>query len=151
VVRGLLICILLLSGVCHQTVALANAASVIAEDNKKRKAVEKKAKIGYYQIDNQIVANYDNETSRGKIGWVKMRIQLQLIDKEYTQKVWNHEPLIKDIIVKEMLKQEKEQVQTAEGQEAFRQTTAQKIKERLEQETGEPLIKDMLFTQFMWY
>jgi flagellar FliL protein len=65
--------------------------------------------------------------------------------------VWNHEPLIKDTIVKEMLKQEKEQVQSAEGQEAFRQTTAQKIKERLEQETGEPLIKDMLFTQFMWY
>ncbi|HAW92221.1 MAG: flagellar basal body-associated protein FliL [Rheinheimera sp.] len=112
-------------------------------------ARQQEAEFVYYGFDPDIVTNYVSE-SRRSLGYVRVTVELMVTDKRFLNAIEHHEPLILDTIIGILSKQTEDKVKSLTGREEIRTTILTRLQEVLKKETGDTIIKDLLFTKYLY-
>ncbi|MBV2130115.1 flagellar basal body-associated protein FliL [Arsukibacterium indicum] len=112
-------------------------------------ARQQEAEFVYYGFDPDIVTNYVSGNRRS-LGYVRVTIELMITDKRFLPAIEHHEPLILDTIIGILSKQTEDNVKSLTGREQIRTTILTKLQEVLKRETGDAIIKDLLFTKYLY-
>jgi flagellar FliL protein len=105
--------------------------------------------IVYYGFDPDIVTNYVT-SGRRSLGYIRVTIELMVADRKYLPDIEHHEPLILNTIIRIFNQQHEDKIKSLTGREEIRQTILQELQQTLERETGEKMLRDILFTKYLY-
>ncbi len=105
--------------------------------------------IVYYGFDPDIVTNYISGNRRS-LGYIRVTVELMLEDKAYLNAIEHHEPLILDIIYGVISKQPEDKIKSLTGREEIRLSILEKLQQAMKKETGDSMIRDLLFTKYLY-
>lgn len=108
----------------------------------------KAADYAYFGIEPEIVTNYLGNAA--SLGYVRMSIELLLEDVSYLEVAEHHAPLLRATIIEIVGRQQEERVKSLTGREDIRRTCLNEMRELLKKETGAPIIKDVIFTKYLY-
>ncbi|MGI5308392.1 flagellar basal body-associated FliL family protein [Rheinheimera sp. WS51] len=108
-----------------------------------------KPEVVYYGFDADIVTNYVTADRRA-MGYLRVVVELMLEDKAYLALTEHHEPLILDTIISTFSQQPESTIKSLVGREEIRQMILQKIQQKMQDETGDIVVRDILFTKYLY-
>ncbi len=106
----------------------------------------KAADYAYFGFEPDIVTNYT--AVKKKMGYVRLTVEL-MVPSTSLEIVEHHSPLLRDAIIDIIGKQPEEKVKSIKGRAEIQLKCEEKVKALLIKETGKPLIKKLLFTQWL--
>lgn len=130
---------LLLSLVLSVPLLLATPAAVAQQPKE----------IVYYGFDPDIVTNYISGNRRS-LGYIRVTVELMIEDKAYLANIEHHEPLILDLIIDTFTKQPEDKIKSLTGREEIRLAILDKLQQAMKKETGNAMVKDILFTKYLY-
>ncbi len=107
----------------------------------------KAADYAYFGFEPSIVTNYI--AVKKKMGYVRLTVELMIEDASNYEVVEHHSPLLRDAIINIIGQQSEAKVKSINGRHEIQRLCEERVKQLLEQETGKPLIKKLLFTQWL--
>ncbi len=122
--------------------ALCSSFSVLAADNKPLE------EYAYYGFEPEIVTNYIS--NRKKLGYIRLSVELMVKKPQQLVSLERHDPLLRAAIVEILGNQTEDKVKSLTGKEEIRRQCFEKVNQLLEQETGEPLVVNLLFTKYLY-
>lgn len=105
--------------------------------------------LGYYGFEPDITTNYIG-TSKKKLGFVRVTVELMLLDMSDSEIVEHHAPLLRDALVEILSKEPEDKIKSLVGREEIRKKCAEAIKKLLKVETRQEIIRDVLFTKYIY-
>jgi len=100
----------------------------------------------YLRLKPSFVHNYFVDNRRF---YLQAEVTLMTRDDDYLAQLEQHAPMIKNEIVNWLSVQTFEELRQPDSREALRLVLVDTLRLRLEEETGEPLMEDLLFTGFV--
>jgi len=100
----------------------------------------------YYGFEPDIVTNY--VAVKKKMGYVRLTVEL-MVEGDNLTIVEHHAPLLRDAIINIIGQQAEAKVKSMKGRAEIQLQCEEQVKELLTKETGQPLIKKLLFTQWL--
>ncbi|REL31156.1 flagellar basal body-associated protein FliL [Thalassotalea euphylliae] len=101
----------------------------------------------YYGFQPDIVTNY--VAVKKKLGYVRLTVELMIEGSGNLEAVEHHAPLLRDAIINIIGQQPEEKIKSINGRQQIQRECEAKVKELLTQETGQPLVKRLMFTQWL--
>ena len=126
----------------------ATSLTFASEGGEGKKEEAKPAGIGYYTLDPEFITNY--VTNGPTLGYVRVKVDLMIDNAGDIELLKKHEPLIRDAITTELGTLTLDQVCSQDGRETARQTLKKQIMDLLTKEEERPVIRDLLFTNFLY-
>ncbi|MEW5682507.1 MAG: flagellar basal body-associated FliL family protein [Pseudomonadota bacterium] len=112
-------------------------------------AQEQPKEVVYYGFDPDIVTNYISGNRRS-LGYIRITVELMLEDKSFLPAIEHHEPLILDIIYGTISKQPEDKIKSLTGREEIRLALLDQLQQAMKREAGNPIIRDILFTKYLY-
>ncbi len=107
----------------------------------------KAADYAYYGFEPAIITNYI--AVKKKMGYVRLSVELMIENSSNFEIVEHHAPLLRDAIITIIGQQPEAKIKSINGRHEIQRLCEDKVKELLKKETGETLIKKLLFTQWL--
>jgi flagellar FliL protein len=107
----------------------------------------KAADYAYFGFEPSIITNY--VAVKKKLGYVRLTVELMIEDSANYETVEHHAPLLRDAIITIIGQQPESKVRSIKGRQEIQRLCEIKVKSLLTKETGQPLIKKLLFTQWL--
>jgi len=105
--------------------------------------------FAYYPIEPDIITNYLNEDKK-HLGYVRVAVELMLDSSGDLSTVEHHVPLIRDAIIRILGEQDIRQIKSLKGREEIRAYCLEVANNLMVQEEGKKLLKDILFTKYLY-
>ena len=106
----------------------------------------KASEYAYYGFQPDIVTNY--VAVKKKMGYVRLTVEL-MVKSDNLVIVEHHSPLLRDAIIGIIGSQAEAKIKSIKGRSEIQLLCEEEVKELLTKETGKPLIKKLLFTQWL--
>lgn len=106
--------------------------------------------FAYFGLEPDIVTNYLG-TSNRKLGYVRITVELMLEDVDALEKADHHSPLLRATAIEILGRQPEERVKSLTGREDIRRTFLDTMRKLMKKETGSNMIKDVIFTKYIYY
>lgn len=106
----------------------------------------KASDYAYYGFEPDIVTNY--VAVKKKMGFIRLTVEL-MVDGDNLVIVEHHAPLLRDAIIDIIGQQAEAKIKSMKGRAEIQLQCEEQVKELLIQETGKPLIRKLLFTQWL--
>lgn len=106
--------------------------------------------VGYFGFEPDIITNYIGASSK-KMGYVRITIDLMLNNASDIATVEHHTPLLRDALVEILSKEPEDKIKSLSGREEIRIKSAAKLKSLLKEETGQEIIREVLFTKYLYH
>ena len=116
-------------------ITLSNTSKAVAAD------------YAYFGFEPSIITNY--VAVKKKIGYVRLTVELMIQDSSNYEAVEHHAPLLRDAIITIIGQQSEAKIKSINGRHEIQKLCEEKVKNLLQKETGKPLIKKLLFTQWL--
>lgn len=113
-------------------------------------SAKSESNVGYFGFEPDIITNYIGQNSKN-LGYVRVTVDLMLTDMKNIAIVEHHTPLLRDAIVEVLSKEPEEKIKSLTGREEIRKHCAEKLKALLKQETGQEIIREVLFTKYLYH
>ena len=102
----------------------------------------------YVALDPDIVTNYAGDNSK-KLGYLRLTIEMMLDDPEFIMEIEHHMPLLRASAIEIVGAQSEQKVRSLTGREDMRREILSKFKGLLMRETGNEIVKDIIFTKYL--
>lgn len=102
----------------------------------------------YYGLEPDIVTNFLGPNANN-LGFVRTTMELMLEDVEHIEAIEHHSPLLRATIIDIIGRQPKDKVKSLTGREDIRRMSLDRLRELMQRETGNPMIKDLIITKFI--
>jgi flagellar FliL protein len=106
------------------------------------------ADYAYFGLEPDIVTNYLSNAA--SLGYVRVTMELMLEDVSYLEVAEHHGPLLRATAIEIIGRQSEERVKSLTGREEIRRSCLDAMRELLKRETGSPIIKDVIFTKYLY-
>lgn len=106
--------------------------------------------VSYYGFEPDITTNYLKEGNDYRLGFIRVAIEVMVPDPSYVSVVEHHAPLLRNAFVTILSTATERQVRTMTGRDQLRLKCIERAKELMRQETGNPVIRDVLFTKYIY-
>jgi flagellar FliL protein len=107
----------------------------------------KAADYVYFGFEPQIITNY--VAAKKNLGYVRLTVELMIEGGSNFDVVEHHSPLLRDAIINIIGQQTEDKVKSIKGRKEIQILCEKKVQSLLTQETGKPLVKKLLFTQWL--
>ncbi len=104
--------------------------------------------IGYYTLDPEFITNFLSEGPT--LGYVRVKVDLMVDNAADIELLKRHDPLLRDAINTLLGSQTLDEVKSQEGREKVRLKCKAKVEELLTKEEGRKVIRDLLFTNYLY-
>ncbi|WP_042010913.1 flagellar basal body-associated FliL family protein [Aeromonas fluvialis] len=126
------------------------ALHVQAEEEPPAEGAEAAAKPGfsYHALDPDIITNY---LSDGKtLGYIRVTVELMAENEADLKLLEQHDPLIRDTIIRLMGSKSADQIKSLVSREELRKECETKVNELLVQEAGKKAVRELIFTKYLY-
>lgn len=106
--------------------------------------------VAYYGFEPDVTTNYIKEGNDYRLGFIRVAVEVMVPDPSYISVVEHHAPLLRDAFVSILSTASEHQVRTMTGRDQLRLKCLERAKELMTQETGNPVIRDVLFTKYIY-
>jgi len=107
----------------------------------------KAADYAYFGFEPEIITNY--VAVKKKMGYVRLTVELMIDNSANYEIVEHHAPLLRDAIINIIGQQPESKIKSINGRHEIQRECEEQVKTLLKKETGKPLIKKLLFTQWL--
>ena len=107
----------------------------------------KASDYAYFGFEPDIITNYI--AVKKKMGYVRLTVELLIEDSSNYEVVEHHSPLLRDAIITIIGQQPEAKIKSINGRHEIQKLCEEKVKALLQKETGQTLIKKLLFTQWL--
>jgi len=104
--------------------------------------------ISYFSLDPEIITNYI--TANNEMGYIRIKIEVMVNNAGDLALVQKHEPLIRDTINDVLGQETVERIRSLKGRDLIRQECQDKVNERLLKETGKTIVRELIFTNYLY-
>lgn len=121
-----------------------------SEEEPPAEGVEAAAKPGfsYHALDPDIITNY---LSDGKtLGYIRVTVELMAENEGDLKLLEQHDPLIRDAIIRLMGSKTADQIKSLVNREELRKECLTQVNELLVKETGKKAVRELIFTKFLY-
>lgn len=108
-----------------------------------------KAEFAYFGLEPDIVTNYLGSTSQ-KLGYVRVTVELMLEDSSLIEAAEHHSPYLRSKTIELFGSQPENKVKSLTGREEIRLSILKELRRIMNEETGSPIIKDIIFTKYLY-
>lgn len=123
---------------------LGGVAGVHAEEA----VVVEEADVRYVELKPTFITNYGPGTTP-RLKYIKTDIALRVEGSEGESAAELHLPALRHALIMLLSRQSDDQIATGDAREVVREEAKEVLNEILAAETGEPYIRDLLFTNFI--
>lgn len=102
----------------------------------------------YIALDPDIITNYAGDNSQ-KLGYLRLTIEIMLDNINYIEHIEQHMPLLRATAIEVIGGQNEQQVKSLTGREDMRRKILKAFRAKLNQETGNEIVKDIIFTKYL--
>lgn len=102
----------------------------------------------YIALEPDIVTNYAGDNSK-KLGYLRMTIEIMLDNPTFIVDVEHHMPLLRATAIEVVGAQNEQQVKSLTGREEMRRSILKNFRDLLVRETGNEIVKDIIFTKYL--
>ncbi|WP_213607588.1 flagellar basal body-associated protein FliL [Pseudoalteromonas sp.] len=106
--------------------------------------------VGYFGFEPDIITNYIGSSNK-KMGYVRVTVDLMVNKTSDIAIVEHHTPLLRDALVEILSKEPENKIKSLTGREQIRVKSTEKLKSLLKEETGHEIIRDLLFTKYLYH
>lgn len=106
--------------------------------------------VSYYGFEPDITTNYLKEGNDYRLGFVRVAIEVMVPDPSYISVVEHHAPLLRNAFVSILSTATERQVRTMTGRDQLRLKCLERARELMLQETGNPVIREVIFTKYLY-
>lgn len=106
--------------------------------------------VAYYGFEPDITTNYLKEGNDYRLGFVRVAVEVMVSEPSYVGVVEHHAPLLRDEFISILGTATERQVRTMTGRDQLRLKCLERAQELLAQETGNPVIKEVIFTKYIY-
>lgn len=110
-------------------------------------AVSEKTGPIYLELSPAFTVNVGEPSSR--VSFAKVDVSLRLKNEDGKNRSMHHRPAIRDLIISSLSNRPLPQVEASDQRESLRTEMLERIQAFLQQEEGETLVTDLLFTSFV--
>lgn len=104
--------------------------------------------VSYHALEPDIITNY---LSDGKtLGYIRVSVELMVENKADLKLLEQHDPLIRDTIIRLMGSKQAEQIKSLASREDLRKECETRVNELLVQESGKKAVRELIFTKFLY-
>ncbi|MFT4747830.1 MAG: flagellar FliL protein [Congregibacter sp.] len=104
----------------------------------------------YFSLEPDIVTNYLGSSAR-KLGFVRVTIELMLEDAEFLEAAEHHSPMMRAATIEVFGSQKAEKIKSLTGREGIRRDCLEKLRKLMLRETGSEMVKDVIFTKYLYH
>ncbi|TWH71463.1 flagellar FliL protein [Azomonas agilis] len=119
-------------------------STVLAEAKKEG---EQDNKVAYVSLYPPLVGNYN--AGEKKLRYYKADISLRVVGNAAAEQIKRHDPLVRNQLVMLFAQQSSDVLETLDGKEQLRREALRQLQQLLTQETGKPLVDDLLFNNLV--
>ncbi|MFD2167352.1 flagellar basal body-associated protein FliL [Thalassotalea euphylliae] len=101
----------------------------------------------YYGFQPDIVTNY--VAVKKKMGYVRLTVELMVEGSNNLEVVEHHAPLLRDAIIDIIGQQSEDKIKSINGRHEIQRMCEERVQDLLKAETGQTLIKKLMFTQWL--
>lgn len=102
----------------------------------------------YIALDPDIITNYAGDNSK-KLGYLRLTIEIMLENGQFIGEIEHHMPLLRATAIEVIGRQTEQQVKSLTGREDMRREILKRFRDRMTKETGNVVIKDIIFTKYL--
>ncbi|GLR69123.1 flagellar basal body-associated protein FliL [Agaribacter marinus] len=102
----------------------------------------------YIALEPDIVANYVGDNSK-RLGYLRVTVEVMLHEPDFIPDIEHHMPLLRATAIEIIGAQPEQKVKSLTGREEIRRAMAKRFKDLMLRETGDEIIKDVIFTAFL--
>ena len=132
----------ILSKILAALVIISASSQLLAQEE------ETGPRYAYIALDPDIVTNYAGDNSK-KLGYLRLAIEMMLVDPDHIAEIEHHMPLLRATAIEVVGAQNEQKVRSLTGREEMRREILNKFKGLLMRETGNEMIKDIIFTKYL--
>lgn len=122
---------------------------VLADDHEANESMEAESiSPSYFPLEPDIVTNY--LSIRSELGYVRVAVSIMVEKPEDLLVIEHHAPLLRSAFIEIFGNQPKQKVTSQEGKEDIRRECLMVGNRLIELETGQKIIKNLLFTKYMY-
>jgi len=104
--------------------------------------------FSYHALDPDIITNY---LSNGKtLGYIRVTVELMAENEADLKLLEQHDPLIRDAIIRLMGSKTADQIKSLVNREELRKECLTQVNELLVKETGKKAVRELIFTKFLY-
>lgn len=121
-----------------------------SEEEPPAEGAEAAAKPGfsYHALNPDIITNY---LSDGKtLGYIRVTVELMAENEGDLKLLEQHDPLIRDAIIRLMGSKTADQIKSLVNREELRKECLTQVNELLVKETGKKAVRELIFTKFLY-
>ena len=111
--------------------------------------IKAESTVGYFGFEPDIITNYIGGSK--KVGYVRVSVNLKLIDVAHIGIIEHHTPFLRDSIIQVLSREPEEAIKSLTGRERIRKTCEEKVKKLLKLETGQEIIDKLIFTTYLYH
>lgn len=101
----------------------------------------------YFGFQPDIITNY--VAVKKKLGYVRLTVELMIEGNGNLEIVEHHAPLLRDAIIGIIGQQSEDKIKSINGRHEIQRQCEERVQELLKQETGQVLVKKLMFTQWL--
>lgn len=106
--------------------------------------------VSYYGFEPDITTNFVKDGSDYRLGFIRVAVEVMVPNPEYVGIVEHHAPLLRDAFIHILSTAPQRQIKTMTGRDQLRMKCLEKARELMRQETGNPVIQEVLFTKYIY-
>ena len=105
-------------------------------------------RFAYHALDPDIITNYLGDGKN--LGYVRVTVELMATDAADLKLLEQHDPLIRDAIIRLIGSKTGAQIKSLVNREELRKECEAKVNERLVKETGKKAVRELIFTKYLY-
>ena len=109
---------------------------------------EESGGVKYVTLQPAFVTNF-GVTKTGRLTYLKADVTLKVADPEGEAALKYHTPALRNALVLLFSRQEDAAVSSSDGREQIRQEALTELRDIMQAESGEPVIEDLVFSNFV--
>lgn len=104
--------------------------------------------ISYFDLAPEIVTNY--ATSGNRIGYLRVKAQIMVDSPADVEILQYHAPALRDIVITSLYNKEYNTISTIQGRQEIITECKKKIEDFLQKEEERKIIREVIFTNFIF-
>ncbi len=128
--------------------ALIALAALSVAANAADEAAKSAAEVRYVELQPTFVTNFGYSDS-GRLKYLKADVTLRVSTQEAEMSLRYHLPYLRNNLLLLFARQEESGVASSEGRDALRKAALEDLRAFMKQEEGDPMIEDLMFSNFV--
>ena len=106
--------------------------------------------VAYYGFEPDIITNFVKDKDEYRLGLIRVAVEVMVDNPKNVSVVEHHAPLIRDAFIQILSTASEHQIKTMTGRDQLRLKCFERAQELMTQETGNPVIKQVIFTKYLY-